>query len=94
MLVLLLVLLSFLLSELFVGTLVCRRCPYLSSSLAVLTTALEQAYIVGAWSPARYYFRKVLAIQPDDGPTLALLQYMQEFDAPLDWKGYRGIALK
>ena len=62
--------------------------------LCVPGRACCQAYIIGAWSPARYYFRKVLALQPDDGPSLALLEYMQEYEAPVDWKGCRGLLEK
>ena len=49
---------------------------------------------MGAWSAARYYLRKVLAIQPDDGPSMTLLDYMQEYEAPVDWHGCRNLMEK
>jgi hypothetical protein len=53
-----------------------------------------QAYIVGAWSAARHYLHQVLTLQPDDGPTHVLLDYMKEYDAPVDWAGYRVLSEK
>lgn len=48
----------------------------------------------GNWSSARRCLRAVIDMAPDDGPTQCLLEYMQEYDAPHDWPGYRELTEK
>eukprot|EP00070_Physeter_catodon_P037065 XP_028343959.1 uncharacterized protein LOC112063197 [Physeter catodon] len=54
-------------------------------------------YVEGNWINAAEKFRKCLELVPSDGPSKALLSYMETFDckAPEGWRGYRVIpALK
>ena len=53
-----------------------------------------QAYLGGRWATARRLFRAVLDMHPDDGPTQCLMDFIQDYDAPADWPGYRPILEK
>lgn len=53
-----------------------------------------RAYLDGNWNAARRHLRRVQETHPDDGPTLCLLEYIQEYDAPHDWPGYRALTEK
>lgn len=48
-------------------------------------------YISGQWEDAKEWFKKVLKIRNEDGPSKSLIAYMEEFNckAPDDWNGTR-----
>ena len=48
-------------------------------------------YIKGQWRPAKIQFEAALKMKPEDGPTEALMDFMREtnFQAPINWPGYR-----
>lgn len=52
-------------------------------------------FVSGDWSSAIHAFDKVLTIEPEDGPTMFLKNYMQQNDwtKPHGWQGYRHQAL-
>jgi class 3 adenylate cyclase len=52
------------------------------------------AYIAGTWDIAKKKCDEALELWPDDGPTLAIMHYMEDtgFKAPNDWVGARDIS--
>ena len=50
-------------------------------------------YLDGSWEEAKKNFNQVLKIKLDDGPSMALIAFMQEtnFVAPKDWTGIRNL---
>jgi hypothetical protein len=52
-----------------------------------------QEYVNGNWNTSQNYLTQCLEINPDDGPSLALAEYMEKHkNSPPDgWLGYRDI---
>lgn len=50
-----------------------------------------EAYLAGDWPKARHYLAHAQQIRPQDGPCKHLMGVLKEnnFETPLDWKGYR-----
>lgn len=50
-------------------------------------------YVTGLWPQARALLQQALWMVPDDGPAMALLEFMAQhnFQAPRDWNGFRSI---
>jgi hypothetical protein len=48
-------------------------------------------YFDGLWQNARFAFNEVLKLIPLDGPSLAILNYMKNYNyiSPGSWKGVR-----
>ena len=48
-------------------------------------------YVLGAWDSTRDFLEKALALQPDDGPSKFLWDFMNShnFKKPINWRGYR-----
>lgn len=55
-----------------------------------------KSYISGDWPHAVDCFKKALVLNPSDGPTFTLLQYMEMHNgvAPSSWQGYRVLTEK
>ena len=53
-------------------------------------------YIKGNWNKAYSLLKQALFIDWNDGPTNALIKYIEKFNckAPEDWKGYRALSSK
>jgi hypothetical protein len=62
-------------------------------SLEINYRQAYQAYFNANWQEAQNYLTQCLEINPDDGPSLALSEYMEKHkNAPPDgWLGYRNI---
>lgn len=52
------------------------------------------AYLAGDWPKARHYLTHALQLRPADGPCKYLMNVLKagDFEAPVDWKGYRYVA--
>jgi hypothetical protein len=52
-----------------------------------------ELYEEGKWTEAAKQFRNMLKIRPKDGPTIAILGYIEKnnFAAPFQWEGCREI---
>ena len=48
-------------------------------------------YILGAWDSAKPFLEKALALEPEDGPSKFLWQFMatHNFEKPTSWRGFR-----
>lgn len=57
-------------------------------------TALD-LYFLGVWESSKEGFKKALEMNPRDGPTLFLLNFMRSFEyqKPRGWRGYRLVTL-
>eukprot|EP00922_Rhytidocystis_sp_ex-Travisia-forbesii_P030936 GHVS01045613.1.p1 GENE.GHVS01045613.1~~GHVS01045613.1.p1 ORF type:complete len:102 (+),score=6.07 GHVS01045613.1:161-466(+) len=56
-----------------------------------------QSYTRGEWDDARRMLQGVKTqLGHEDGPTMVLLRYMEEFDyvAPQEWRGFRSLTEK
>ena len=53
-------------------------------------------YIKGNWNKAHSLLKQALFVDWNDGPTNALIKYIEKFNckAPDDWKGYRALSSK
>ena len=53
-------------------------------------------YISGKWSHAKEKLKYCIMLQPKDGPTLNLMNYMKQFEflAPRNWSGFRELTEK
>lgn len=49
------------------------------------------SYLMGEWIKAMSYLKKALRVKPKDGPTMSILEYMDDFKfvCPKSWEGYR-----
>lgn len=48
-------------------------------------------YILGAWDSAKPFLEKAMSLEPEDGPSKFLWQFMQQhnFEKPASWRGFR-----
>lgn len=55
-----------------------------------------QSYLQGRWPTARREMQRTLELKPGDGPSKALMAAMEEWnwEAPVDWPGYRTLSEK
>ena len=55
-----------------------------------------EAYIEGNWNEAKTMLKECLVLDRRDGPTLALLEYLESenFVKPMDWEGFRVLTEK
>lgn len=65
----------------------------------ILTKKFSEAYkkyISGDWATAEDLFSQCLKINPNDGPTLTLKNYIEELNGspPSNWKGFRELTEK
>lgn len=53
-------------------------------------------YLQGSWEKATVHFNEALKIRENDGPTKALMSFMEKFDfkKPDDWQGFRELTEK
>jgi len=53
-------------------------------------------YIKGDWEKSKKYFNRALELNPNDGPSQTIYEYLFKFDfkAPLAWKGFRELSSK
>jgi hypothetical protein len=51
-------------------------------------------YLSHNWENARILLENGLALKPDDGPSIRILDYIKTFGykPPADWEGYRDLA--
>jgi len=55
-----------------------------------------KSYLKGDWSSAKRKFEECFTLQPDDGPTHNLYEFLKENDfiAPEEWQGFRTLTEK
>ena len=71
------------------------RTAFTSEFVSIHQLAVNH-YIEGRWKQAQDSFYQCLDILPQDGPTLAVLRYMERlnFQSPVDWIGVRVLSAK